>query len=84
MLVLTATTSGTARPRAWGQAITITVTARSMAKAKSRPSVSHTNRVAKPPPSAMAVSHTAARLARSWLRERDSWAFRTISMTCDR
>ena len=39
-LVLTATTSGTARPRAWGQQMTITVTMRSSAKARLSPTAS--------------------------------------------
>ena len=47
-LVLTATTSGTARPRAWGQVMTITVTMRSSANAKLSPRASQTAKVAAP------------------------------------
>ena len=47
-LVLTATTSGTASPSACGQAMTITVTARSIANARSRPSPSQTTKVSEP------------------------------------
>ena len=62
----TATTSGTARPSACGQAITITVTVRSMAKAKSFPIRKvQMNIVTAPPNRAMKVSHCAARPARS-------------------
>ena len=82
--VETATTKGTASPSACGQAITITVTVRSSAKAKSLPKASHTPRVAPPPPSATSVSQNAARFAKSWVRERVSCARRTSSMTCAR
>jgi hypothetical protein len=47
-VVETATTRGTASPRAWGQVMTITVTIRSREKAKSKPAASHTARVTAP------------------------------------
>src|ERR1035437_5342898 len=83
--VETATTSGTARPKACGQAMTITVTVRSMANAKSLPMrTSQTKRVITPPPKATIVSHRAAVLARSWVFDLLSWACLTRSMTCDK
>ncbi len=45
MLVETAVTKGIARPRAWGQEMMITVTARVMAKSKSFPMDNHTVKV---------------------------------------
>jgi len=48
ILVLTATTSGTARPSACGQVITITVTMRSREKSKSAPRLSQMIRVRRP------------------------------------
>ena len=62
-----ATTNGMATPSAWGQAVTITVTMRSMAKAVSLPSHSHAASVPKPPTSDTAVSQPAARSARVWV-----------------
>ena len=41
-------TRGMARPRAWGQAMTTTVTARERAKLKSRPRASQTRKVRVP------------------------------------
>jgi hypothetical protein len=72
--VETATTRGTASPRACGQAITMTVTAGASAHGTETPVAYHAAGVAAPPPSATAVGHTAARLARSCAREPDSWA----------
>ena len=80
----TATTSGTANPRACGHAITITVTIRSSAKLKLWPTRSQAMSVTVPTLIATIVSHSAARLARSCDRERDSCASRTRSITCDR
>ena len=68
----TATTNGTARPRACGQVITMTVTMRSSAKLNARPAPSHATSVTVPQPTAMRVSHMAARFARSCVRERVS------------
>ena len=83
--VETATTSGTARPRACGQAMTMTVTVRSMANAKSLPMrTCQMKKVITPPPKATMVSHSAAVLARSWVFDLLSWACLTRSMTCDR
>ena len=83
--VETATTSGTASPRACGQAMTMTVTARSMAKESSLSMTpSQIKKVIAPPPSAMMVSHIAAVLAKSWVFDLLSWACLTRSITCDR
>jgi hypothetical protein len=57
------TASGTARPRAWGHAITSTVTSRSTAKAGSRRRASHATNVTAPAPMAAIVSQNAARSA---------------------
>ena len=51
-----AMTSGTARPRAWGQAMTSTVTSRSTAYAASAPAASQAARVMAPAASATIVS----------------------------
>ncbi len=81
-VVETATTRGTARPRACGQVITITVTVRSMEKRKSRPEkASQANMVIAPEPMAIKVSHMAAVLARSWDLDLLSWASRTRFIT---
>ena len=72
--VETATTSGMARPRAWGQVMTITVTMRPRAKLKSLPAPSQMASVSPPADSAMTVSHSAAPFARSCDRDRDSCA----------
>ncbi len=66
------------RTNACGQVMTITVTTRSSAKAKSRPAASQTASVTLPAANAMSVSQSAARLARSCVRERVSCARRTI------
>jgi len=62
----------------------MTVTVRASANGMEAPTVSHATMVTAPPASAITVSHTAARFARSCERERDSWAWRTIVMTCAR
>ena len=80
----TATTSGIASPRACGHAMTMTVTARSIAYDSGSPSASHTTKVSAPPPSATNVSHSAARSARSCVLDFDSCASRTRSMTWER
>ena len=79
--VETATTSGTARPSAWGQAMTITVAARSTANPTPSPRASHAANVAAPAERAITTSRNAARSARSWVRDRLSCAFRTRSIT---
>ncbi|GBE58419.1 hypothetical protein BMS3Abin01_01356 [bacterium BMS3Abin01] len=80
--VETATTSGTASPRAWGQVMTITVTVRSRANAKlSEEKISQKARVIPPAAMAMMVSTRAARLARSWVLDLLSCASRTSSIT---
>jgi hypothetical protein len=77
----TATTSGIARPSACGQAMTITVTARSIANDSGFPSAIHVPNVSAPPPRATIVSHMAARSARSCVFDLDSCACRTSSTT---
>ncbi len=65
--------------------MTITVMVRSSAKSKDRPAhSSQATSVSAPAVMAMMVSHSAARLARSWPRERDCCASSTMLMTCDR
>ena len=81
----TATTSGTAGPSACGQVITITVTARSTAKARSRfMKSSQMRKVPAPLTSAMRVSHIAAVSARFCVLDLLSWACLSKSITCDR
>ncbi len=63
--VETATTRGTASPRAWGQDMTITVTALSMAKAESLLKLSQAANVIAPTLRDIMVSHRAALSARS-------------------
>ena len=81
MAVEMATTNGMATPSAWGQAVTITVTMRSMAKAAPLPSHSHTASVPRPPASETAVSQPAARSARVWVCDLVFWASATIFTT---
>ena len=64
--------------------MTMTVTMRARANWNSCPRISQAASVVNPTLRAITVSHRAARLARSWVRERLSWALRTISITCDR
>ncbi len=75
-----ATTSGIASPRAWGQAMTSTVTTRWMANCPVAPAMSHTTAVSMPAETATTVSQNAARSARSWARDRDCWASSTSRM----
>src|SRR5262245_65579758 len=66
----TATTSGTARPSAWGQEMTSTVTARSMAKAKvCSLKNNQENTVKQLTDRAMTVSQEAARMAKYCVRD---------------
>jgi hypothetical protein len=58
-----ASTSGTASLSACGQAITSTVTSRSIAVAAAAPQISHAAKVVAPAPSAIQVSQDAARSA---------------------
>ena len=71
-----AMTRGMASPRAWGQAITSTVTVRSTAWSGS-PRASQTIRVTSPAPRANQNSSPAARSARAWARDLDAWACST-------
>ena len=66
-----ATTSGTARPSACGQAITSKVTTRSMTNEASLPAPDHTTNVTTAAPIATIVRRNAARSASAWARERD-------------
>ena len=62
-----ATTNGTAKPKACGQQITITVTMRSMANAKVSPVKYQYKKVEMPENIAMNVNHFAALSAKSWV-----------------
>ncbi len=77
----TATTSGIASPRAWGQAIIMTVTERSTANPTPLPNRDQATKVITPAVTATTTSSMAARSARSWVRERLSCAFLTTSIT---
>ncbi len=79
--VETATTSGIARPRAWGQEMTMTVTARSTAKLAPLPMRAQAAKVRMPAETAMITRSMAARSARFCVRERLSCAFLTTSIT---
>lgn len=63
MAVEIATTSGIATPSAWGQAVTITVTIRSMANDGSLPTANQTMSVSTPTVSEIRVNQPAARSA---------------------
>ena len=80
-VVETATTSGTARPRACGQAMTMTVAIRSIAKSRLSPRRNQPKKVIAPTERAIRVRRRAARFARSCARDLLSWAFRTSSIT---
>jgi hypothetical protein len=75
-----ATTRGTASPRAWGQAMTRTVTVRTMEKSMGAPRNCQTTRVSTPAPRATPVRSWAARSARCWARDFDCWASATSRM----
>ncbi len=64
MAVDTATTKGTARPRAWGQVITITVTIRSREKQIPLPAKSQAPSVMPPAVRAMMVSQKSGTVGR--------------------
>ena len=72
-----AMTSGIARPRACGQAMTSTVTVRITASS-GLPSSVQATAVRMPAARANQNSSAAARSARAWAREEDSWAAATI------
>src|SRR5699024_542538 len=62
-----ATTKGIATPKAWGQAVTITATVLSNAKARSLLSKNQKKNVRIPAPRAINVSHLATLSARFWV-----------------
>ena len=70
-------TSGIARPRAWGQAMTSTVTVRTTASL-GLPIMAQTTAVMRAAISANQKSNAAARSARAWAREEDSCASATM------
>ena len=76
-----AMTRGIASPRAWGQAMTRTVTTRSTAKAgSSGRNASHATSVTAAVPNATRVNTNAARSARACARDRDDCACATSRM----
>ena len=72
-----AVTSGMASPRAWGQAMTNTVTVRTTASS-GLPRMVQAMAVRIPAASANQNNRAAARSAKAWAREEDSWASATI------
>jgi hypothetical protein len=80
LLVEMATTSGTASPKACGQAMTSTVTTRTMEKSIGAPISCQTTSVRIPARRATPVSSWAARSARCWARDFDSCASETSRM----
>ncbi len=83
--VETATTRGMASPSAWGQVVTITVTALSREKARSCPfSTIQVTRVMNPPVSAISVRYMANRSARFCVLDWLDWASSTRLITWDR
>ena len=76
-----ATTSGTASPSACGQAMTSTVTTRSIDERRRRAGERPDDRAWRPPAAiATIVSRNAARSASAWARERDVCACSTSRM----
>lgn len=76
--VETVVTTGMANPRAWGQAITSTVTAKVRANTRGRPAgISQTRKVPSPTVTATTVSQWAARSANRWMGGFAAWASRT-------
>jgi hypothetical protein len=83
MVVEIATTRGTARPRAWGHAMTRTVTIRTMVKSMGAPMSCQTTSVMSAAAMATPVSIWAARSARCCARDFDFWASATSRMIPD-
>src|SRR5690625_1263913 len=77
-------TSGTAKPNACGQEITITVTIRYIAKAIVSHNAIHVKNVPKPNTNAIMVSHLAATSARRCDLDFCFWASCTIFITLDK